>query len=224
MILALKDIHRHYHSDGYKTHALDGVNLELEPGEQLMIVGPSGSGKSTLLNILGLLDRGYTGTYSIGDKVASGLSKREQAHMRNKIFGYIFQEYHLLEEESILRNVRVPLLYSGIPAGKHKQHIVEALEQVGLSDIMQKKVKYLSGGQRQRVAIARALVNKPMVVLADEPTGSLDAGNRDVVLDILYSYLDESKILVFVTHDLEENRRGQQRIVEIRGGKLEAHR
>ncbi len=140
--------------------------------------------------------------------------------MRNKMFSYIFQEYALLESETVYDNVKVPLLYSDVPKKKHREYIEEALDQVGLSGHLRKKVKHLSGGVRQRVAIARALVNKPRVILADEPTGSLDSKNRRLVLDIIYNYLDETKILIFVTHDLEKNRRGTQRILHLHQGRL----
>ncbi len=140
--------------------------------------------------------------------------------MRNKMFGYIFQEYALLESETVYDNVRVPLIYSDVAKQKHREYIQESLEQVGLGGHIRKKVKYLSGGERQRVAIARALVNKPQVILADEPTGSLDGKNRQLVLDIIYNYIDETKILIFVTHDLENNRSGSQRILQLHQGDL----
>jgi putative ABC transport system ATP-binding protein len=185
-----------------------------------MIIGESGSGKSTLLNIIGLLDRGYEGNYIIGGKNAKEYSNRDQAVMRNKMFGYIFQEYALLESENVYDNVKVPLLYSDVKRQKFREYIEESLSQVGLKDFMKKKVKYLSGGERQRVAIARALVNKPKVILADEPTGSLDSKNRKQVLDIIYNYLDETRVLIFVTHDLENVRKGAQTIVQLKQGYL----
>ncbi len=220
MNLSLKNVHRYYDKDGYKTHALDDVDLTLQDGDQVMIVGESGSGKSTLLNVVGMLDRGYQGTYSIDGKNARQYGKRDQATMRNKMFGYIFQEYALLESESIYENVKIPLLYSHVKRSERSGYIDDVLKKVGLYEMKDKKVKYLSGGQRQRVAIARSLVNQPRIILADEPTGSLDERNRDVILDIIYNYLDDSKILLFVTHDLKNNRRGNQKVIQISQGKL----
>ncbi|HPZ90318.1 MAG TPA: ABC transporter ATP-binding protein [Bacillota bacterium] len=222
MKLVLENVNRIYEKGGDKTQALCDINVSFHAGEQVMIIGESGAGKSTLLNTIGLLDRGYTGLYSIDGKNAREYSAKEQAVLRNKMFGYIFQEYALLESESVYDNVRVPLLYSDVPRRKHREYIEESLEQVGLSRYIRKKVKYLSGGERQRVAIARALVNKPRVILADEPTGSLDSKNRQIILDIIYNYLDDTKILIFVTHDLENNRRGEQRILQLQQGRLSA--
>lgn len=220
MKLLLENVSRIYESDGNKTPALTEISVSFREGDQVMITGESGAGKSTLLNIIGLLDRGYQGHYFIAGKNAREYSAKEEALMRNKMFSYIFQEYALLESETVYDNVKVPLLYSDVPKKKHREYIEEALDQVGLSGHLRKKVKHLSGGERQRVAIARALVNKPRVILADEPTGSLDSKNRRLVLDIIYNYLDETKILIFVTHDLEKNRRGTQRILQLHQGKL----
>lgn len=220
MKLVLENVDRVYTKDGYKTQALSDICVSFQDGDQVMIIGESGSGKSTLLNTIGLLDRGYTGNYYIDGKSAKEYSHKEQALMRNKIFGYIFQEYALLESESVYDNVKVPLLYSDVKKNMYREYIEESLSQVGLSDMINKKVKYLSGGERQRVAIARALVNKPRVILADEPTGSLDSKNRKQVLDIIYNYLDATKILIFVTHDPENNRRGSQQIVKLDKGRL----
>lgn len=220
MKLELESINRVYEKDGYKTQALSEISVSFQDGDQVMITGESGSGKSTLLNTIGLLDRGYKGNYFIAGKNARAYSNKEQALMRNKMFGYIFQEYALLESETVYDNVKVPLLYSDVSKPKYREYIEESLSQVGLSNYLRKKVRYLSGGERQRVAIARALVNKPKVILADEPTGSLDSKNRQHVLDIIYNYLDESKILIFITHDLENNRKGTQRILQLHQGSL----
>lgn len=223
MKLKITALSKLYRKDGYETQALSDVTVMFEEGDQFMVVGESGSGKSTLLNILGLLDRDYSGSYKIDGKEIRSLSKSEQARMRNEVFGYIFQDYVLLESESIYNNVRIPLLYSRHRKQEHRELIEDSLEKVGLKDILNKRVQYLSGGQRQRVAIARALVNKPSVILADEPTGALDAKTRHEVLEIIYQSLDPTKIMIFVTHDLKNNQRGDQKLMHLEQGRIVPH-
>lgn len=220
MILELRNVNRIYETDGLRKQALKGITIKISSGDQIMILGASGSGKSTLLNIIGLLDKGYEGQYLIDGIERKTLTEKEQATLRSRLFGYVFQDFVLVENETIFENVRIPLIYSTIEKSKHKAMIETALEGVGLAGMSRKRVKYLSGGERQRVAIARALVNQPKIVIADEPTGSLDQITREQVLDIIYNYLDEDKILLFVTHDLENNRRGEQKIIDIRNGEL----
>lgn len=220
MILELRNVNRIYETDGLRKQALKDITIKISSGDQIMILGASGSGKSTLLNIIGLLDKGYEGQYLIDGVERKTLTEKEQATLRSRLFGYVFQDFVLVENETIFENVRIPLIYSTIEKSKHKAMIETALEGVGLAGMSRKRVKYLSGGERQRVAIARALVNQPKIVIADEPTGSLDQITREQVLDIIYNYLDEDKILLFVTHDLENNRRGEQKIIDIRNGEL----
>lgn len=220
MILELRNVNRIYETDGLRKQALKDITINISSGDQIMILGASGSGKSTLLNIIGLLDKGYEGQYLIDGIERKTLTEKEQATLRSRLFGYVFQDFVLVENETIFENVRIPLIYSTIEKSKHKAMIETALEGVGLAGMSRKRVKYLSGGERQRVAIARALVNQPKIVIADEPTGSLDKITREQVLDIIYNYLDEDKILLFVTHDLENNRRGEQKIIDIRNGEL----
>lgn len=220
MKLTLENINRVYTTEDQSVHALKSCTIEFNSGSQYMIVGHSGSGKSTLLNILGLLDTGYSGNYFIDNVSMRKLTHQQKAYYRNKVFGYIFQEYALVEYETVYNNVQIPLLYSSVPTSQHGHYIDEILQKVGLIDVKNKLVRYLSGGQRQRVAIARSLVNKPSIILADEPTGSLDDKNRAIILDILYDYMDETKILCFVTHDLEKNRRGIQHVIYISDGEL----
>lgn len=220
MNLELRNVNRIYETDGLRKQALKGITIKISSGDQIMILGASGSGKSTLLNIIGLLDKGYEGQYLIDGIERKTLTEKEQATLRSRLFGYVFQDFVLVENETIFENVRIPLIYSTIEKSKHKAMIETALEGVGLAGMSRKRVKYLSGGERQRVAIARALVNQPKIVIADEPTGSLDQITREQVLDIIYNYLDEDKILLFVTHDLENNRRGEQKIIDIRNGEL----
>lgn len=220
MNLELRNVNRIYETDGLRKQALKDITIKISSGDQIMILGASGSGKSTLLNIIGLLDKGYEGQYLIDGIERKTLTEKEQATLRSLLFGYVFQDFVLVENETIFENVRIPLIYSTIEKSKHKAMIETALEGVGLAGMSRKRVKYLSGGERQRVAIARALVNQPKIVIADEPTGSLDQITREQVLDIIYNYLDEDKILLFVTHDLENNRRGEQKIIDIRNGEL----
>ncbi|WP_078055069.1 ABC transporter ATP-binding protein [Erysipelothrix larvae] len=220
MILELRNVNRIYETDGLRKQALKDITIKISSGDQIMILGASGSGKSTLLNIIGLLDKGYEGQYLIDGIERKTLTEKEQATLRSRLFGYVFQDFVLVENETIFENVRIPLIYSTIEKSKHKAMIETALEGVGLAGMSRKRVKYLSGGERQRVAIARALVNQPKIVIADEPTGSLDQITREQVLDIIYNYLDEDKILLFVTHDLENNRRGEQKIIDIKNGEL----
>lgn len=220
MNLELRNVNRVYETDGLRKQALKDITIKISSGDQIMILGASGSGKSTLLNIIGLLDKGYEGQYLIDGIERKTLTEKEQATLRSRLFGYVFQDFVLVENETIFENVRIPLIYSTIEKSKHKAMIETALEGVGLAGMSRKRVKYLSGGERQRVAIARALVNQPKIVIADEPTGSLDQITREQVLDIIYNYLDEDKILLFVTHDLENNRRGEQKIIDIRNGEL----
>lgn len=220
MILELRKIHRVYETNEQTRIALNDVSLKINSGDQIMISGASGSGKSTFLNVIGLLDKGYTGEYIINGTDRKSLSAKEQARMRNTLFGYIFQDYILIESSSVYENVRVPLLYSDIRKREHGKMIESVLKSVGLEEMQRKKAKDLSGGERQRVAIARALVNQPKIILADEPTGALDTSTRNLVLDIIYNYMDETKILLFVTHDLENNQRGNQIIMDINDGEI----
>ena len=220
MKIVLKDVSKTYKEDIYKTVALDNISLEINKGDQIMIVGPSGSGKSSLLNIIGLLDRDYEGDYTINNDSIKNITLKDMARYRNQTFAYIFQEYLLIENETIYENVRVPLLYSKINKREYDALINDILTKVGLDHIANRKVKYLSGGERQRVAIARSLINNPDIILADEPTGALDSANREIILDILYNYAQDDKILLFVTHDLEKNRRGNQRVIKISEGRI----
>lgn len=179
--------------------ALDAVNLKLERGELLAIVGSSGSGKSTLLNVLGLLDRPSDGRYSFEGKDVSGLGADEQAHWRNQRFGFVFQAFRLLPRASALENVELPLLYSD---RKHIDGLAKAaLEAVGLADRLKHRPTELSGGQQQRVAIARALVNSPDVIFADEPTGNLDAQAAHEIMALFQRLNREGRTIVLVTHD-----------------------
>ncbi|MDO5501162.1 MAG: ABC transporter ATP-binding protein/permease [Propionibacteriaceae bacterium] len=212
-------MHRSYGDSGVP--ALDSVSLTVSAGEFLAVIGPSGSGKSTLLNILGLLDRPDAGEYRIGEVSAGTLSERAKDALREQTFGFVFQSAHVLPERTVAENVALPLSVRGTAADVIAEHVADSLSQVGLGDMAQAKASTLSGGERQRVAIARALVTRPTVILADEPTGSLDSANSRQVLDLLADAKAEGATVVVVTHD-PEVAACADRIVEVRDGRIVA--
>ena len=200
-LIELKDIYKIYHMGEETVHALDGISLTIDPGEFVAIVGQSGSGKSTAMNIIGCLDVPTSGTYHLAGVDVSTMADDQQAEIRNKMLGFIFQQYNLIPKLNVLENVELPLLYAGLSAQERHERAVQALERVGLADKQKNLPSQLSGGQQQRVSIARALAGNPSVILADEPTGALDSRTGREVLSFLQKLNAEGDTVVLITHD-----------------------
>ena len=218
-MIELRDISKNYRMGNVDICALCGVTLSVKQGELIAVMGPSGSGKSTLMNLLGCLDRPTGGTYTFESREISSMSDDELAHVRNAKIGFVFQSFNLLPRFSALKNVEMPLVYSGIPSRLRTERAVPVLEQVGLQDRMHHKPTELSGGQQQRVAIARALVNNPPLLLADEPTGNLDSRSGAEILNILVDLNRKGVTIMIVTHDHDVAARCR-RIINLKDGMI----
>lgn len=199
-MIHLKDINKTYYN-GAPLHVLKGINLEIEKGEFVSIMGSSGSGKSTMLNILGILDDYDTGEYFLNDVLIKDLSETKSAVYRNRMIGFIFQSFNLISFKNAMENVALPLFYQGISRKKRNILAMEYLDRLGLKDWAHHMPNEMSGGQKQRVAIARALISQPQIILADEPTGALDSKTSIEVLNILKQLNDEGMTIVVVTHE-----------------------
>jgi putative ABC transport system ATP-binding protein len=202
-ILALDGIRKLYDSGPVSVEAVSGIDLTVQAGEYVAIVGPSGSGKSTLMHILGCLDTPTAGTYSLAGTDVSAMNETALAAVRNERIGFVFQQFHLLPTLSAWRNVELPLMYSGVSRPERKARALQALERVGLADRADHRPGELSGGQQQRVAVARALVTEPALILADEPTGNLDSKSTADVLALLADLHHSGRTIVLITHDAE---------------------
>ena len=198
-------------------HVLKGIDLDIQRGEYVALMGPSGSGKSTLMNLLGCLDTPTSGTYVLADRDVSRMAEQELAEVRNQEIGFVFQTFNLIPRQTALDNVALPLVYAGIGKEERLERAAEVLRSVGLGDRMHHQPNQLSGGQRQRVAIARALVNKPSLILADEPTGNLDSTTSDEILKLFDEIHAAGNTLVVVTHE-EEVARHAKRVIRLRDG------
>jgi putative ABC transport system ATP-binding protein len=200
-LIRLRGISKVFLTDEVETHALEDVDLEIQPGEFVSIAGPSGCGKSTLLAILGLLEEPTSGEYLLKGQPVHRLGAADRARIRNREIGFIFQAFNLIGDLTVLENVELPLAYRGLPSGQRRKMALEALERVGMAHRLKHYPSQLSGGQQQRVAVARALAGKPCILLADEPTGNLDSANSESVMDLLSELHKSGSTICMVTHD-----------------------
>ena len=218
-MLTLERIEKVYRTERIETVALHNINLNIEEGEFISVMGPSGSGKSTLLNIMGLLDISTGGRLSVGGNEVTSFSDRDLARLRNEKFGFVFQTFHLINDLSVVDNVEIPLLYRRLSGSERRKRALQALDRVGLTSRVHHFPSQLSGGQQQRVAIARAIVGRPNLVLADEPTGNLDSQMGDEIMKILLDLNTEEKTtIVMVTHDSRMAER-TERVVRLFDGR-----
>lgn len=218
-LVEVKDLYKIYNPGENEVRALDGINLTVEKGEFLAIVGQSGSGKSTFMNMIGLLDIPTSGTYLLDGIDVSSMSDDELSEIRNEEIGFIFQGFNLISNLSAIENVELPLVYRGMKKEKRRRLALDALERVGLSHRLNHLPKQMSGGQQQRVAIARAVAARPPIILADEPTGNLDSHSGIEVMKILHELHEEGRTIILITHD-NEIAKEAQRVIRIQDGQI----
>jgi putative ABC transport system ATP-binding protein len=221
LVIAIEGVTKLYQMGEETIHALRGISLEIHRNEYLAIMGPSGSGKSTLMNMLGCLDTPTSGKYEFNGNDVASMSDDELAAIRNREIGFVFQTFNLLPRSDALRNVELPLIYGGVPPFERRERARQALESVGLGHRLHHKPNELSGGQRQRVAVARALVNRPSIILADEPTGNLDSKTGVEILTLFDDLYEAGNTLIIVTHE-ETVARHARRIIRLHDGLIES--
>ena len=218
-LIELRGVRKVYEVGAEQVRALDGLDLDVERGEYLAVMGSSGSGKSTLMNLLGCLDTPTEGTYSLNGEAVESLADEELARIRNREIGFVFQTFNLLPRTTALHNVELPLIYRGLPRAERRERAAEALARVGLADRARHVPNELSGGQRQRVAIARALVNRPSILLADEPTGNLDSATSDEIMALFDELQAAGNTVILVTHEPDIAQHAARRVT-LRDGKV----
>lgn len=218
-ILTMKNIVKEYVMGDEISRVLKGIDLTVEEGEFLAVLGPSGSGKSTLMNIIGCLDVPTSGEYILSGRKIADQDEKSLAHIRSNEIGFIFQSFHLLQRQTALENVELPMIYANVKEKERKQRAMEVLEKVGLKDKMDHYPNQMSGGQQQRVAIARSIVNNPTILLADEPTGALDQKTGAQVMELFHELNDEGRCIIMITHDVHIAQHAK-RIVRILDGNI----
>ena len=218
-LIETRDLWKTYRMGSEEIHALSGLTIQIERGEYVAIMGPSGSGKSTLMNLIGCLDTPTRGTYLLNEKNVGGMSDDELARIRNEEIGFVFQTFNLLPRATALHNVELPMIYAGLAPKERRERARDALRMVELDDRMTHRPNELSGGQRQRVAIARALVNRPSILLADEPTGNLDSKTGAEIITLFERLHAQSNTILLITHEAEVAAYAR-RVISIRDGKV----
>ncbi|MEB7065171.1 ABC transporter ATP-binding protein [Mammaliicoccus sciuri] len=220
-MINLVNVNRHFKNGEETNHILKDINISIDTGEFIAIMGPSGSGKSTLINILGFIDRGYTGEYLFDDENYQQVSDNKLAFIRNKTVGFVFQNFKLIQNNTIMENISIPLLYSGMSSKERKQRVESVLKDVGIADKKHLVPNKLSGGQQQRVAIARSIVNKPKFIIADEPTGALDSQTSKDIMDLFVRLnREQNTTMIIVTHDRKVAEQAD-RVIHILDGRVQ---